>query len=567
MLKKLTLLSVNLSFYLVTLSLSSLVFAKADLEMANKIRQEGFHNSHAMSTLQYLTDEIGPRLSGSPALREANDWTMQQLSDWGLKNTHLDDYHFGRGWSHQSATIDLVSPRKVTLHGIPVAWTPGTEGTVTGEVVAFNYGATEQLEQYTGKLKGKILLLDDSKEMKEPKKPFSRFTSKELTEKAKYLVSNPASHAERYTPAEKEERIQQIKYKRALSKFIEKEGVQAVIYRSWRQGGLIGVFGGNHREGYTFSTPAMIIEAEHYEKLIRLIELDKKPVVSLNIDAQFHDEDHKGYNTIAEIPGSDANGEIVMAGAHLDSWHASDGAVDNGVGVAVVMEAARILSSLDIKPKRTIRFALWTGEEQGHIGSLAYVDKHFASRPTPKTAFDKSVKPYFRQDKGWPISLKPAHEKLSVYFNMDNGGGRFRGIYTEGNVAVKSTLSDWFSPYKDISEGIISTRSTGGTDHESFDDVGLPGFQFIQDPLDYFPRLWHSHIDSFDHVVEDDVIQASVIMAGMLYEAANAKERMARKPVPMKPSDHIREQQLKAAEKARKKRQTEALKALEVDKI
>jgi Zn-dependent M28 family amino/carboxypeptidase len=256
-----------------------------------------------------------------------------------------------------------------------------------------------------------------------------------------------------------------------------------------------------------------------------------------------------------------------MVGGHLDSWHASDGAVDNGAGVAVAMEAVRILATIGFEPKRTIRIALWSGEEQGLFGSSTYVDKHFATRPKPTNKDEKALPNYLWKSQGWPIETKAAYDKFSVYFNMDNGSGRFRGIYTEGNVAVKPIFSKWFGPFSDLSAGTVTNASTGGTDHESFDDVGLPGFQFIQDELDYSSRLHHTHIDSIDHVSEADLKQASVILAGFLYKAAMAEERMPRKPIPKDISDLQKQKMQLNIEKSRIKREKDANKAKAVNAL
>ena len=363
------------------------------------------------------------------------------------------------------------------------------------------------------------------------------------------------------TPVRRDAAMQSHLFSQALEKFLAVEKVAGVIYRSRRQGGLINIFGRNYRVGKSFPVPAIVIEAEQYQLLSRLIIAGESPRVALNISARFHDDDVNAYNTVAEIPGTARNPEIVMVGGHLDSWHASDGAVDNGAGVSVAMEAIRILSKLGVKPKRTIRIALWSGEEQGLNGSRAYVEEHFA-----KKAVDEKEKDLPRRlwlNPGWPIETKKDYQKLSVYFNMDNGSGRFRGIYTEGNVAVKPIFSEWFKPYSDLSTGTITQASTGGTDHESFDDVGLPGFQFVQDPLDYSTRLHHTHIDSFDHVVENDLKQASVILAGFLYEAAMADVRIPRKPMPTKPSDLTQKKKDLEAEQARRKRERDARKAID----
>lgn len=547
---------------------SSVAWADNDLDMENKIRAEGFYNSEVMHTLEQLTDEIGPRLSGSPQMKKANEWTLNKLKSWGLKNAYLDPFEFGRGWSHDSASIHLTSPREVTLHGIPVAWTPGTEGEVSGEVVMFEASSVADLVQYKGKLKGKIIMMGDGKNIDAPENSvFKRYDSAELAKLQEFDVKKGPSHSPWISADRRDSALQRFYFGKELNEFLAKEKVVGVLYRSWRQGGLINIFGRDHRVGNTFPVPALVLEAEHYNSLSRIIDSGKTPKVTLDIDARFHDEDRNAYNTIAEIPGSEGDPEIVMVGGHLDSWHASDGAVDNGAGVAVAMEAVRILTTLGLEPKRTIRIALWSGEEQGLFGSATYVDEHFATRPTPTNKDEKALPNYLWKSQGWPIETKPAYDKFSVYFNMDNGSGRFRGIYTEGNVAAKPIFSQWFGPFSDLSTGTVTNVSTGGTDHESFDDVGLPGFQFIQDELDYDSRLHHTHIDSIDHVSEDDLKQASVILAGFLYKAAMADERMPRKPMPQDLSELQKQKMQLKMEKARIQREKDANKAKAINAL
>ena len=547
---------------------SPAAMAAADLDMANKIRQEGFHQSQVMHTLEHLTDEIGPRLTASPQMVEANHWTLKQLQDWGLKNGQLHPFEFGRGWSSEMASITLAGPRQQSLHGIPVAWTPGTKGMVSGDVVMFDVNTVADLAQYAGKLKGKILLMGEDSKIEPPKTViFERLSAQKLSGLKDYDPGARASYQSFMTKALRDSRMQSYKFSKALNEFLEKEQVAGVIYRSSRQGGLVRVFGKSHKPGETFPVPAIIIEQEDYSLLTRMLDRKEQPKLNLDIKARFHDDDMKSYNTIAEIPGTDKNAEVVMVGGHLDSWHASDGAVDNGAGVAVAMEAVRILSKLNVKPKRTIRIALWSGEEQGLYGSRAYVNDFLATRPEPTDPAEKALPRYLWSNPGWPIQPKPAYDKLSVYFNMDNGSGRFRGIYTEGNVAAKPMLSEWFGPYSDLSTGTISPLSTGGTDHESFDDVGLPGFQFIQDPLDYSTRLHHTHIDSIDHVIEDDLKQASVIMAGFLYEAAMADKKLPRKPMPTAPSAVQQKRLDLESEKDRRARERDGKRALETKSL
>ncbi len=536
----------------------------ANLDVANQIRHEGLYQSEVMQTLEHLTDKIGPRLTNSPQMREASRWTLQQLKDWGLKNGQLHAFEFGRGWSSEASSITLTAPRQLSLHGMPVAWTPGTQGAVSGEVMLFDVNTVSELSAFAGKLKGKILLMGEDEKIAPPHTIiFERLSAGRLSDLKESKPDARPSYESAMNEAGRQKRQQAWLFNKALNDFLVKEQVAAVIYRSSRQGGLLRVFGKSHRPGESFGVPAMIIEQEDYAQLLRMLDRRQTPVLSLDIKARFHDDDSKAHNTIAEIPGSDKKAEVVMVGAHLDSWHASDGAVDNGAGVAVAMEAMRILQSLQIKPKRTIRIALWSGEEQGLYGSRAYVSDFIASRPEPTDPTEKAMPRYLWSSPGWPISPKAMHEKVSVYFNMDNGSGRFRGIYTEGNIAVKPLFSDWFSPYADLSSGVISPLSTGGTDHEAFDDVGVPGFQFIQDPLDYSTRLHHTHIDSIDHVVEDDLKQAAVIMAGFLYEAAMAEHKVPRKPMPVAPSDAVQQRKTLDSNKQQRKETLDAQQTLE----
>ena len=533
--------------------------AKTDLETINRIRDEGLYHSQVMTTLQQLTDGIGPRLTGSPQMQQASDWTVEQLKAWGLSNVHLEGFEFGRGWSYDSATMQLLAPRKAPLMGLPVAWTPGSNGTIEGDVFFVDAVTEAELEKYRGKVNGKIVLLSEPEDIGEPNPEiFKRYSSDDLGKMKNLDLKRPASHAHG-APDSIAQNRKRLAFREAVAAFLKKENAKAALYRSSRDGGLIRVFGHDQRVGKTFPVPAMILSAEHYHFLLRLLEKGQTPRIALAVDARFHDEDSKSYNTIAEIPGTDKNPEIVMIGAHLDSWHASTGGVDNAAGVAVTMEAMRILKALDIKPKRTIRIGLWSGEEQGLYGSRAYVEQHLATRPKPTDPEERNLTPWYWSSPGWPISKKPDYDRFSVYFNMDNGSGKFRGIYTEGNVAVKSLFSEWFGPLADLSEGTINANATGGTDHESFDNVGLPGFQFVQDPLDYMPRLHHTHVDSYDHALPDDMRQAAVVMATFAYKAAMAESRVPRKPMPTAPSELEQQQEKEKADKRQRAKERKAL--------
>jgi carboxypeptidase Q len=545
--------------------LANSLCAEVDLDVVNRIRAEGIHHSRVMYTLEHLTDVIGPRLTGSPGMQQASHWTKNQLRDWGLKNAHLENFEFGRGWDYDRASIHLTSPRKTSFDGIPVAWTPGTHGPVSADVVHVDAVNEEELLAYAGQLKNKFVLFGEAKPIGEPSNSvFERYNKDELDDIGEFKIDSPASHQRPEDRQDKHEmEIQHFNFTRTLSDFLQREGAAGVIYRSRRDAGLVRVFGHDHRVGKTFSVPAIVIEAEHYNLLARLIQRGVVPKVELNIVARFFDDDPDSYNTIADIPGRGRNPEIVVVGGHLDSWHIGGGAVDNGAGVAVAMEAVRILSTLNIKPKRTIRIALWSGEEQGLFGSRAYINQHVATRPQHTDAKELELSSWYRETL-WPIKKLKGYDKHSAYFNIDNGSGRFRGIYTEGNVAVKPIFSEWFEPFSDLSEGLVSINSTYGTDHESFDDVGLPGFQFIQDRLDYFSRLHHTHVDSFDHVVEDDLKQASTILASFLYNAATRDDLLPREVMPSGPSEFEKQQATRKAKKATRDREREAKKNLTI---
>ncbi|MBV8503040.1 MAG: M20/M25/M40 family metallo-hydrolase [Paucibacter sp.] len=546
------------------LTLSSLLLpsvlwaAKAEPELVNAIRDQGLNHSQVMQTLQHLTDDIGPRLTNSPQMREANRWTMEQLKSWGLANSHLEAYEFGRGWTYSHASIDLLSPRKTTLFGIPLAWTPGTSGTVEAEVVYLDAVTEAELQQYKGKLKGKVVMLNEPVESTEPRREMSkRYSAAELSEMKNFDLKAPDSNA---SPAEDSiaQRRKMRQFNQAREAFLKAEQVRGALFRSFWDGGPIVVQGQNHRVGKTFPVPALMLGAEQYNLLARMLERGETPKIAFNVEAKFYDEDVNAHNTIAEIPGAGDKPEIVMLGAHLDSWHGATGGVDNAAGVAITMEAMRILKAINFQPKRTIRIALWSGEEEGLLGSAAYVEQHFATRPKPTDPKEREQSSWMRPP-SWPLTTLPEHELLSVYFNVDNGSGKLRGIYTQGNAAVRASFADWFGQVGDLSEGTITNNSTGSTDHVSFDKVGLPAFQFIQDPLDYFTRLHHTHVDSYDHAVPEDMKQAAVVLATLVYNASIADARLPRKPMPTEASATEKAQQKELAEKRRRSKERKAL--------
>ena len=533
--------------------------AKPDPELLNAIRDQGFNHSQVMQTLQHLTDRIGPRLTNSPQMREANRWTLAQLQAWGLSNAHLEAYEFGRGWTYDKASIDLLSPRKTSLMAIPLAWTPATPGPVEAEVVYLDAVTVAELQKYHGQLKDKVVMLNEPTDSEEPRHEVSkRYSAAELADMKNFDLKAPASDAPLAQDGiDQRRKVNQ--FNEARMAFLKAEKVRGALFRSSWDGGLIRVMGQNHRVGKTFPVPALMLGVEHYNLLARMLERGETPRIAFNVDARFHDEDVNANNTIAEIPGAGDRPEIVMLGAHLDSWHGATGGVDNAAGVAITMEAIRILKAIHVQPRRTIRIGLWTGEEQGLLGSAAYVERHFASRPKPADPAERQQPRWLWSSPGWPITTLPEHELLSVYFNVDNGSGKLRGIATQGNTAARASFTEWFGQVNDLSEGVLSNNAKSSTDHVSFDQVGLPAFQFIQDPLDYNTRLHHTHVDSFDHAVPEDMKQAAVVLATLVYNAAIADARLPRKPMPAEPSA---EEKAQARQKAEKRQRTKERKAL-----
>jgi carboxypeptidase Q len=504
-----------------------------DLGMMSRIRDEGLNRSQVMDHIFHLTDVIGPRLTGSPQLKEANEWTRRQFTDWGLANARLEGFPFGRGWSFTSCEVRMTSPRTFPLLALPKAWTPGTNGPVRGEVVRVELGSEEDLEKQRGKLAGKIVLLDKAAEFEDLEaEQFVRRSKEDLEQISEFEFDADSEESSWRSGA-----VKRWKFRRSFNEFLEKEKVLAIVEASARLNGIVRVGGGGSWDpGQSVGVPSVVVAAEHYNQILRLLDKDKTVEMEIDVAARFHDDDLQAYNTVAEIPGTDKKEEIVMAGAHLDSWHAGTGATDNAAGSAVVMEAARILKALGVKPRRTIRFVLWTGEEQGLLGSVAYVKQHFATRPETKDPEQKALPERFRAET-WPLQLKPEHGRLAAYFNLDNGSGKVRGIYAETNAAVKPIFEDWLAPFHDLGATTVTMRSTSGTDHVSLDRVGLPGFQFIQDNLDYSTRTHHTNLDTYDHIQPKDMIQASTLMAAFLYNAAMRPEPLPRKPLPQAPPE------------------------------
>ena len=493
-----------------------------------RIIDEGINRSEAMTTASALMDRIGPRLTNSENHRKAESWAMDLFRQRGLANVHVEPFDFGVGWNLDSYSVAMVTPRALPLTAIPVAWSPPTSGTVQAPVMIAPMSREEHFAEWKGKLAGKIVLVSLPGQTSESKGPvFQRYTDAEIAELDTYTkpVFDPDAAA------------LQVKNRRFFGKlaaFLKAEGALAVVKMSYRDGKLIHGEGYDFQPGQTLALPAIELAQEDYRKLVRLAKTGDAPTIAITVAARYDESNLKAENVVAEIPGSDPKAGYVMAGAHFDSWIAGDGANDNGAGSITVLEAARLISKLGIKPKRTIRFVLWSGEEQGLLGSRAYIDQHYASRPVDPSL--KGIDSYIAWRNAFPITPKPEYGQLKAYFNMDNGSGRFRGIYSEGNLGAEKLLKEWLSPFDMLGADKLVVSKTGGTDHVFMQAIGLPGYQFIQDPLDYDSRVHHSNLDTVDHMRADDMRQAAVVMAGMLWQAANSDKELPRAVLPTQPT-------------------------------
>ncbi len=514
-----------------TLAVPAWAGESVDLEMMTRIRQEEFRDSKVMDTLSELTDDIGPRLTGSPNMKRANEWTRDQFTKWGLVNAHLEAWGpFGRGWSEESAVVRMIAPDTAMLFAYPEAWTPGTPGLVRGKVVRARIERKEDFEKYHGKLAGAIVLLGEEHDVKpHDDAEMVRYDEKGLDEIYRYQA---AMHHGYQRPS-REEMVRMFAFRKQLAQFLAEEKPAVVIKPSSGDGGTIFVGGSRPAKDSPAAVPTLMMAVEHFGRIARLLERNVPVELEVEVRNKFYgDDESMAYNTVAEIPGSDKKDEIVMLGGHLDSWHSGTGATDNGAGVAVAMEAVRLLKVLGVKPRRTIRIALWSGEEQGLLGSKAYVTEHLAQRKEPavKDTADEALPSYMRKARG-PIVTKSEWPKVSAYFNLDNGSGKIRGIYTQENAAVRPIFEAWLEPFRDLGANTITMRDTGSTDHVSFDSVGVPGFQFIQDPLEYMSRTHHSNMDVYERAQKQDLMQASAIMAAFVYNAAMRDDMMPRKPM------------------------------------
>ncbi|HEY3863362.1 MAG TPA: M20/M25/M40 family metallo-hydrolase [Verrucomicrobiae bacterium] len=521
-------------------------------EAVARIKEQGLtSNSQAMATLSYLSDVIGERLTGSPSLKRANEWTKTKLQGWGLVNAHLEPWGpFGRGWELKRFSAQIVEPQVFPLIAYPQAWSPGLKRALKADVVYLGGVNTSNLESYKGKLGGDIVLISATHEVRPNVDPlFERQSESNLTHLAETtgdtsLYRNRGGGANRFGRNNNSSRMRPAR----LLDFLQKEKVGLVVSESSQgEGGTVFVQSATvpsasanvsftNRGGpsaYALNAPAMppqiTLAAEDYNRLARMLQQGVKLKMAVDFKAKYYIDDPMAYNTIAEIPGSDLKDQIVMLGGHMDSWQAGTGATDNGAGVAAAMEAVRIIEAARLHPRRTIRIALWSGEEEGLLGSRAYVSNHFGYYTGGPAGRRRGSEGETNRP---PRKFAPGPEfdNLSAYFNLDNGAGKIRGIYMQGDKAARPLFVKWMEPFHSEGAETVTLANTGSTDHISFDSVGLPGFQFIQDQLDYMTRSHHSNEDVFDRIQEADLKQAATVMAAFVYAAAMTDEKIPRKP-------------------------------------
>lgn len=476
-------------------------------------------------------------------MAKANAWTRDQFTAMGCSNAHLESWgEFGMGWQQMNAWARMTAPDTAVFIAQAAPWSPATQGPVTGEAVWLDAKSEKDLEKYKGKLAGKIVLLGDMREVGPIDKPlFTREDEHSLEETRSYPLSDPDDGFLKFVAGY----FQSVEERRKIARFLAGEHSVAILLPS-RDGDRNGGSGGtifddgfgsldfsDYRREHVSPLPVMITAIENYGRVYRLVKANVPVSIELNVDTKFFGDHEPGYDTVAEIPGTDPKlkDEVVMVGGHLDSWASGTGATDNGAGSLVAMEVMRILNALGVKPRRTIRVALWSGEEQGLLGSLGYVKQHFGSAPT-STAPDQLRMPEFVRKPAGPLTLKSEQKLISAYFNVDDGGGRLRGVYLQGNAAIEPIFAQWIAPLNDLGVSTLTLRSTGGSDHLSFDAVGIPGFEFIQDGLDYDSRTHHSNMDTYERLLPEDLKQAAVVEAIFVYNAAMRDQMLPRRPLP-----------------------------------
>ncbi|MGE5106298.1 MAG: M20/M25/M40 family metallo-hydrolase [Sphingobacteriales bacterium] len=490
---------------------------KVDMDVINKIKNEGMNNSKVMDIAFHLTDESGPRLTNSPGWFRAANYAIAQLKKWGVNNTALEAWgDFGKGWELKKSYLAMTAPYYKPIIAYPKTWTKSSAGLISGEVVLVNIKDSTELVNYKGKFAGKIILINNTDTLKQNfKADATRYTDEELAKMAAFKPDNNKNNNQRrFGSFQTLQRLNTL-----IKQMASTEGAIAMLTTSIRaHDGTIFVQNpmglGNPLAEGSPSLLELSVTYEDYMTISRLIK-DGVPVkLEADVQSQFTGNDNKAYNVIGEIKGTDPKlkDEVVMIGAHLDSWHSAMGATDNAAGSAVMLEVMRILKTVNISPRRTIRIALWSGEEQGLLGSRGYAKNHLGDRTT--------------------MQLKPEQANISAYYNIDNGTGKIRGVYLEGNEKVKDLFAQWLTPFNEMGASTLTLENTGGTDHISFNELGVPGFQFIQDEIEYSTRTHHTNMDSYDHLIADDLKQIATVVAAFVYNTSQRDEKLPRKDLP-----------------------------------
>ena len=489
-----------------------------DPAIVSKIEDQAFNHSQVMDIAFHLTDVSGPRLTNSPGFFRAANWVKETLAKWGLKNAALEAWgDFGSSWELDKSYLALKIPYYQPLIAYPKAWTGGTNGLVSGDVLFVDAHDSAGLEAYRGKLNGKIVIFPNNDTVREPLDAFAkRYQDSDLVKMEQPEPPRaPRNRPDSATMAQFRNRGAFARYQ---SKFLKEEGALMVLSTAirGRDGTLFVQSAGQNAQNSPASLLDMEIAIEDYHRILRLVKAGIPVQLEADVKSHMVDNggDKRGYDVVGEIPGTDPKlkEQLVMLGGHLDSWHSATGATDNAAGSAVMLEAVRILNDMNFHPRRTIRIVLWSGEEQGLFGSRGYVKNHYGDPAT--------------------MQITPEQSKVSAYYNLDNGSGKIRGVYLQGNDSVRSLFAAWLTPFADLGASTLTIRNTGSTDHVSFDAVGIPAFQFIQDPLEYGTRTHHSNMDSYDHLSPDDLKQASAIVATFVYLTAMRDQQIPRKPLP-----------------------------------
>ena len=505
---------------ILTLSLGANAQEKVDLATIHRIKAEALENSKVMEHVFFLTDVNGPRLTNSPGFKSAGEWVMKRLQEYGLADVHEEPWGpFGKGWNYTRFAGHMLEPAYAPLIGFPLAWSPGTAGPVQAEAIYAPLENDGDLEKFKGKLRGKIVLSMKSRELAMPTEPAGRRLSD--ADLAQTIAPGQLPNLFRpIGPPQTPEVQKRNEFRNKSNQFLKDEGALVVVQSGnvGDAGTVFGQAGGSRDPKDPVPPPMVVLTPEHYNRVVRLLDHNIPVKLAFDIQAEFIDSPTDSFNVIGEIPGGRKKDEVVMLGAHLDSWHGGTGATDNATGSAVAIEAVRILKTLNLKMDRTVRIALWGGEEQGLLGSQAYVKQHFADRET--------------------MSPKPEYFKLAAYYNDDTGTGRFRGISAPGNDEAAPIFEEWLKPFHDLGASTVAgitseaARRPNATDHTSFAFVGLPGFNFVQDPMDYNTRTHHSNMDLYDRVQPGDMMQCAAIMAAFVYNTAMREQMMPRVPMP-----------------------------------